>query len=112
MGKSSSEALDIAKAELKRRRYRLRLLPDSIGAEKGFIRETGNLLFHLSLILLLIGVAYGSLGGMRADVIVTEGETFTNVATSYDSLTTGGLFAIDDIPPFTIKVKSSLRNMI
>lgn len=103
--KSSSEALDIAKAELKRRRYRLRLLPDSIGAEKGFIRETGNLLFHLSLILLLIGVAHGSLGGMRADVIVTEGETFTNVATSYDSLTTGGLFAIDDIPPFTIKVK-------
>lgn len=103
--KSEHEILDSAKAEFKRRRYRLRTLSDSIGAEKGFIRETGNLLFHLSLILLLVGVAYGSLGGMRADVIVSEGETFTNVATSYDSLSTGGLFAIDDIPPFTITVK-------
>jgi cytochrome c biogenesis protein len=63
------------------------------------------LLFHLSLILLLIGVAYGALGGMRADVIVSEGETFTNVATSYDSLSTGSLFSVDDLPPFSIKVE-------
>ena len=103
--RTESEILRVAETELRRRRYRIRNLPDSLGAEKGFIRETGNLLFHLSLILLLVGVAYGSLGGMRADVIVTEGETFTNVATSYDSLNTGGLFSIDDIPPFTITVK-------
>ena len=102
---TESEILKVAEAELRKRRYRIRNLPDSLGAEKGFIRETGNLLFHLSLILLLVGVAYGSLGGMRADVIVTEGETFTNVATSYDSLNTGGLFSVDDIPPFTITVK-------
>lgn len=97
--------LATAARELRSRRFRIRNLPDSVGAEKGFIRETGNLLFHLSLILLLVGVAYGSLGGMRADVIVSEGETFTNVATSYDSLNTGGLFSIDDIPPFTITVQ-------
>ena len=103
--KSEAEILQIAESSLRSRRYRIRTLPDSIGAEKGFIRETGNLLFHLSLILLLVGVAYGSLGGMRADVIVSEGETFTNVATSYDSLNTGGLFGIDDIPPFTITVQ-------
>lgn len=103
--KSEAELLQIAESSLRSRRYRIRRLPDSIGAEKGFIRETGNLLFHLSLILLLVGVAYGSLGGMRADVIVSEGETFTNVATSYDSLNTGGLFGIDDIPPFTITVQ-------
>ncbi len=103
--RSESQILELVEAELRKRRYRIRRLPDSIGAEKGFIRETGNLLFHLSLIVLLIGVAFGSLGGMRADVIVTEGETFTNVATSYDSLNTGALFGIDDIPPFTITVK-------
>lgn len=102
---SDIKVLDRAQHELRTRRYRIRTLPDSIGAEKGFIRETGNLLFHLSLILLLVGVAYGSLGGMRADVIVSEGETFTNVATSYDSLNTGGLFGIEDIPPFAITVK-------
>lgn len=103
--KSEAELLQIAESALRNRRYRIRILQDSVGAEKGFIRETGNLLFHLSLILLLVGVAYGSLGGMRADVIVSEGETFTNVATSYDSLSTGGLFGIDDIPPFTITVQ-------
>lgn len=102
---TQSETLDKAVAELRRRRYRIRRLPDSVGAEKGFIRESGNLLFHLSLILLLIGVAFGALGGMRADVIVSEGETFTNVATSYDSLNTGSLFSIDDLPPFSIKVE-------
>ena len=102
---TSQSALDWAEAELRRRHYRIRRLPDSIGAEKGFIRESGNLLFHLSLILLLIGVAYGALGGMRADVIVSEGETFTNVATSYDSLSTGSLFSVDDLPPFSIKVE-------
>ena len=102
---SEGDLLALAESALRKRRYRIRKLPDSIGAEKGFIRETGNLLFHLSLILLLIGVAYGSLGGMKADVIVSEGETFTNVATSYDSLSTGSLFSIDDIPPFAITVK-------
>lgn len=101
----SEEVLAIAKDVLKSKRYRIRELPDSVGAEKGFIREAGNLLFHLSLILLLIGVAYGSLGGMKADVIINEGETFTNVATSYDSLRAGSLFSIDDIPPFSITAK-------
>ena len=42
---------------------------------------------------------------MKADVIVSEGETFTNVATSYDSLTTGTMFSIDNLPPFSIKVE-------
>jgi cytochrome c biogenesis protein len=102
---SSEEILVKAQAHLRGRRYRIRRLPDSIGAEKGFIRESGNLIFHLSLILLLVGVAFGSLRGMRADVIVSEGETFTNVATSYDSLTTGSLFSIDDLPPFAVKVE-------
>lgn len=103
--KSPSQILEIAEVELRKRRFRIRKSPDSIGVEKGFIRETGNLLFHLSLILLLIGVAFGSLGGMKADVIVNQGETFTNVATSYDSLNSGSLFSIEDIPPFTITVK-------
>lgn len=99
------ELLARAEQELRNRRYRIRKSADSIGAEKGFIRESGNLLFHLSLILLLVGVAFGSLGGMKADVIVNEGETFTNVTTSYDSLNAGSLFSIRDIPPFTISVK-------
>ena len=72
--------------------------------EKGFIRESGNLLFHLSLIGILIGVSVGSLGGMRGSAIVNEGESFTNVATSYDTLSAGRFFRLSDFPPITLKV--------
>ena len=34
----------------------------TVAAEKGYLRETGNLLFHLALVVLLVGVALGSSG--------------------------------------------------
>jgi len=77
---------------------------DGISAEKGFTRETGNLFFHLSLILILIGVGFGSLFGMRGEAIVNVGERFINVPTTYDSLTFGKLLSEKDLPPFVITV--------
>ena len=41
---------------------------------------------------------------MRGSAIVNEGESFTNVATSYDSLSAGRLFKLSDFPPVTLKV--------
>ena len=63
----------------------------AISAEKGYLRETGNLLFHLSLILILVGVSVGSLFGMRGEAIVNKGERFISVPTSYDTLSFGKL---------------------
>ena len=37
-----------------------------VAAEKGYLRETGNLVFHFSLILILVGVAVGGLFGCAA----------------------------------------------
>ena len=102
--KSADEILVIARAHFSKRRYRIRDCDASVAVEKGFIRESGNLLFHLSLIGVLIGVSAGVLGGMRGSAIVNEGESFTNVATSYDSLSAGRLFKLSDFPPVTIKV--------
>ena len=62
----------------------MRVENDSLSAEKGYLRETGNLLFHLSLILILVGVSFGSLFGMRGEAIVNVGERFINIPTSYD----------------------------
>ena len=42
----------------------------SVSAEKGYLKETGNLVFHLSLIFVIIGVAIGHLFGWKGDVIV------------------------------------------
>ena len=37
------------------------------------MRETGNLVFHLALVLILAAVAVGGLFGWRGNVIVKEG---------------------------------------
>lgn len=96
--------LQSAQTWLKKNRFRLRIEGNSISAEKGYLRETGNLLFHLSLILILVGVSLGSLFGFQGEAIVNRGERFVNVPTSYDSLRMGKLTQESDISPFTITV--------
>ena len=97
-----AHTLDRAADWFKKNRFRVRLEGSAISAEKGFLRETGNLLFHLSLILILVGVSFGSLFGMRGEAIVSVGERFINVATSYDSLSFGKLTGEKSLPPFEI----------
>jgi cytochrome c biogenesis protein len=94
--------LDSAEAWLRKHRFRIRRDANSISAEKGFMRETGNLLFHLSLILVLVGVALGSLYGMKGDAIINVGERFINTPTSYDVLSFGKLQSENKLNPFSI----------
>jgi cytochrome c biogenesis protein len=101
-----SETLEIASAWFKKNRFRVLKSEDSISAEKGYLRETGNLLFHLSLIFILIGVSLGSLFGFQGEAIVNSGERFVNVPTSYDNLRLGKLTRESDISPFTIVVNN------
>lgn len=65
---------------------------------------SGNLLFHLSLVLVLIGVGIGSLGS-RGDAILNVGDRFINTPTSYDILGFGKFQAEDSLTPFSITVK-------
>ena len=71
-----------------------------ISAESGHLREFGNLLFHLAVVGVLIGVAVGSLIGYRGAAIVTEGDDFSNVLTQYDDFASGSLFDRETLPPF------------
>jgi cytochrome c biogenesis protein len=97
--------LENAQRYLKRKGFRVRRDEYSISAEKGYARESGNLLFHLSLVLILIGVGIGSLLGSRGDAIVNVGERFINTPTSYDILSFGKYQSEDSLPPFSITVK-------
>ncbi len=101
---ASADGLEVAKSWFKQNRFRIRIEDGSISAEKGYLRETGNLLFHLSLILILVGVSFGSLFGMRGEAIVNVGERFINVPTSFDTLAFGKLKSESDLTPFEIKV--------
>jgi cytochrome c biogenesis protein len=100
----SGEELEIAKKWLKAKRFRVLESEDSLSAEKGYLRETGNLFFHISLILILIGVLIGGLFGLRGSAILSQGERFVNNATSYDTISFGQISNENSLPPFTITV--------
>jgi cytochrome c biogenesis protein len=74
----------------------------SVRAEKGYLRETGNLVFHVSLLAVLAGVAVGALWGYRGSVIVVEGQGFSNTLTQYDEFSAGPLAGAGSLPPFTL----------
>lgn len=86
-----ADVIRAARAVLGRKHYRLREdevtqgAPLELAAEGGRMRETGNLLFHTSLVIVIIAVAAGHLLGFRGDVIVPVGQSFTSTASRYDT---------------------------
>jgi len=101
---SSGDELSTAKSWLSKKRFRIREFDGAISAEKGYLRESGNLLFHLALILILIGVSLGALFSMNGEAIVNVGERFINTPTTYDDLSYGRLFRDSSLPPFSLRV--------
>ncbi|MDO9455488.1 cytochrome c biogenesis protein ResB [Nocardioides sp.] len=103
---SVDEVLDRARVVLGSRRYRLRLgQQGAVSAEKGYLREVGNLVFHLSVIVVLVGFGIGSVFGYQGGVIVVvDGPPFSNTAASYDDLDPGSGFGADDLDPFSFTV--------
>lgn len=97
------EVLDAAAARL--RGWRVDRGEDSLAAERGYARETGNLAFHLCLLALLAGVALGWLYGWEGRMLVVEGDTFTSTPLAYDELEPGRRVDPRDIPPFTVRLE-------
>ena len=96
------KALSLAAHDLRRRRWRVRTGDGWVAAEKGYLREAGNLVFHVSLLVLLAAVAAGSLFGWRGSVIVLESAAFSNTVTQYDSFTAGRMVDKANLAPFTV----------
>lgn len=107
---SARAAVVDAAAVLKKRGYRVDVRDEngaqpSVGAERGFLKELGNLVFHLSLIGVLVSVAVGGLFGYRGQKILVEGETFVNTLVGYDSFTPGTNFSEDNLDPYSITLE-------
>jgi cytochrome c biogenesis protein len=103
----------LRRAERLLRRYRVDRHADvgfgaGLAAERGHLRETGNLLFHLAFVVVLAAVAVGSLFGYRASVLVVTGGGFANSPIQYDSLQAGSWFEPGDLPPFTLTLDEFL----
>ena len=75
-----------------------------ISAERGQLREAGNLVFHLSVLIVLVGFGIGSLFGYKGGVILVVGNGFTNTLTQYDDFAPGSLFNADKMEPFHFTV--------
>lgn len=110
-GIPASDAIADAAAMLKKRGYRVELRDvngarPSLGAERGFLKEAGNLVFHTSLIGVLVCVAIGGMFGYRGQKILIEGGTFVNTLVSYDSFTPGASFDPAGLDPFAVTLDS------
>ncbi|WP_245159559.1 cytochrome c biogenesis protein ResB [Blastococcus sp. CT_GayMR19] len=90
-------------ADLRAARFRVsrRTTADSveISAERGRVKETGNLVFHLSLLALLVALAGGKLWGYEGSILVTEGDGFCNSFQQYDRYVAGPLVDPDSLTP-------------
>ncbi|MDN5895347.1 MAG: cytochrome c biogenesis protein ResB [Nocardioides sp.] len=101
----AEEVLEQATALLrKRRRYRVVVTDEAVSAERGHFREVGNLIFHLSVLVVLAGFAMGSLFGYKGGVIVPVGSGFSNNLAQYDDFVPGSLMGIEDMEPFSFTV--------
>jgi cytochrome c biogenesis protein len=112
----AAAAIDVARAQLKRLGYRTELYPStpsgnagdsaafSVSAERGYLRETGNLVFHTALVGILISVAIGGSFGYSGQRVVVEGQKFVNVLGDYDSFNPGRFFTSDVLEPYRISL--------
>ncbi|MER5545843.1 cytochrome c biogenesis protein ResB [Streptomyces sp. CG4] len=96
---------EAALALLKKRRFRAHVAGDAVAAEKGYLRELGNLAFHVALIVLLIAFASGQLYKSDGTKLVVEGDGFSNSLPQYDDFKSGSLFQNDDLVPFSFNLK-------
>jgi cytochrome c biogenesis protein len=85
-------------------RYRLRSEGPSLSAETGYLRETGNLVFHTALIVVIVAVAVGHLFGWRGDRILVTGKSFSNTISAYDTFDPGPWVDTEGLSPFSVAV--------
>lgn len=106
--RSPAEAIAAARGVL--RRWRTDVHEEHAGslalsAERGYLRETGNLLFHLALVVLLAGIAAGGLYGYKGTVLVVQGGGFSNTRNAYDSFHPSRLFRDSELAPFSLTLE-------
>jgi cytochrome c biogenesis protein len=103
-GVSADAAVDAGERVLKGLRYRTARYGTSVSAERGYLRESGNLLFHSALVAVLITVFVGGGFTYTGSRVLVTGDTFTNLETSYDNLTPGRFFGDGSLAPYSVRL--------
>lgn len=86
---------------MRKRRFRAHADGDAVAAEKGYLREAGNLMFHVALIVMLVAFATGQLFKSEGGKLIVDGDGFSNTLTQYDDFKSGSLYDADSLAPFS-----------
>ena len=78
----------------------------TVSAEKGYLKECGNLLFHFALLAVLVGVGFGSWYGWHGNRLLVQGadKGFCNTLTQFDESSLGARVSPGDLPPFCLEL--------
>lgn len=106
----AAASIDVATKQLKALGYRVerydRGRTYSVSAERGYWRETGNLLFHLALVGVLVTIGVGGGFAYTGQRVLVEGETFANTLLDYDSMNRGRFVGDDAFAPYSMRLDS------
>ncbi|BDZ39399.1 cytochrome c biogenesis protein ResB [Microbacterium suwonense] len=106
----AAASADVAEKQLKALGYRVarydRGRTWSVSAERGYWRETGNLVFHIALVGVLISVGLGGGFSYTGQRVIVEGQTFVNSLIDYNSINRGRFVADDALEPYAMTLNS------
>ncbi|RXZ72704.1 cytochrome c biogenesis protein ResB [Agromyces albus] len=102
-------AIDAAAKQLRQAGYRVERFDArdeaSVSAERGYLRETGNLVFHTALLGVLVAVGIGGGFGFAGQRVIVEGQSFVNTLAAYDSFNPGRFFDDTSLKPYRISLE-------
>jgi cytochrome c biogenesis protein len=110
-GTDAAAAVDSAQKLLKSQGYRTVVLDGprgekSVSAERGYLRETGNLVFHIALLGILIVVGIGGSLGWTAQRVVVVGQSFVDTSVNFDSFNPGRFVDAENLPAYSLRLNS------
>ncbi|NYD67369.1 cytochrome c biogenesis protein ResB [Agromyces atrinae] len=108
-GVTADDAVASATTALRGLGYRVEPYPvvrgASVSAERGYLRETGNLVFHIALLGILVTVGIGGGFGFAGQRVVVEGQSFVNTLSAYDSFNPGRFFQDSELDPYRLELE-------
>jgi cytochrome c biogenesis protein len=103
---AAATAIDVAAEQLKRGGYRVERYDArgtlSVSAERGYMRETGNLVFHTALIGVLVAVGVGGGYTYTGQTVIIEGGTFVNTLLDFTSFNPGRFVDEGEMAPYSL----------
>lgn len=103
---AAAAAVESAATQLRKSGYRVARYDGrgafSVSAERGYLRETGNLVFHAALVGVLVAVGVGGGFTYTGQRVLVEGQAFANSLLDYSSFNPGRFVGGDTLTPYSI----------